>query len=167
MSKTTKKKEQEKKKKEEIEKADDASITAELDAELAHDLEADGKISHEEVEKADEKREKVLEKKELAPGRVKMKFAQHMYYNDLDKPIFEAGVVYELEGAEWIQRWIKRGGEVLEGDTGLPDSAPANPSELVAKGKEKLDNTPEPTKETPETLDQETMDKDESEEGYF
>lgn len=56
---------------------------------------------------------KITEK--LAPGKVKMKFSEHKYYNDLNKPLFMAGEVYELEGADWIQRWVKRGGEIVEG----------------------------------------------------
>lgn len=52
----------------------------------------------------------------LPKGTVLMKFTEHKYYNDLSTPLFYAGKVYELEGADWIQRWLKRGGEIIEGD---------------------------------------------------
>lgn len=42
-----------------------------------------------------------------------MRFSEHKYYNDLNVPIFEAGVVYKLEGEMWIHRWMKRGGEIV------------------------------------------------------
>lgn len=47
---------------------------------------------------------------------VKMIFSEPKYYNDQDHPIFEANKVYELQGADWIERWIKRGGRVIEDD---------------------------------------------------
>lgn len=46
--------------------------------------------------------------------KVKMKFSEEKFYNDQTKPMFEAGKVYELEGFDWIQRWLKRGGEIVE-----------------------------------------------------
>lgn len=70
----------------------------------------------------------------LAPEKVKMKFSEHKYYNDLDKPLFEAGKVYELEGAGWIQRWLKRGGEIVEGSFALPAADEPNPSTIVPPG---------------------------------
>lgn len=54
------------------------------------------------------------------PGVVKMRFKEHKYYNDLTTPAFYAGEIYELEGAEWIQRWLKRGGEIVEGTLEMP-----------------------------------------------
>lgn len=67
------------------------------------------------------------ETQSLSPGKVKMKFSEHKYYNDLNEPIFRAGEVYELEGAEWIQRWLKRGGVIVEGNLEMPSAEP-NPS---------------------------------------
>lgn len=49
--------------------------------------------------------------------KVCMTFSEPKFYTDLSKPIFEAGKVYELEGADWIQRWIKRGGVIVEKDS--------------------------------------------------
>lgn len=49
-------------------------------------------------------------------NKVLMRFSENKYYNDKEKPIFEKGKVYALEGAGWIQRWIKRGGEVVKED---------------------------------------------------
>lgn len=71
--------------------------------------------------------------KAATPGKVKMKFKEHMYYNDLNNPMFNAGEIYELEGADWIQRWLKRGGEIVEGDLVLPKGDKPNPSALVNK----------------------------------
>ena len=65
------------------------------------------------------------------PQSVKMKFSEHKYYNDLNVPMFEAGKVYVLEGADWIQRWIKRGGQIVEGELEFPEVIP-NPSVIVS-----------------------------------
>ena len=65
-----------------------------------------------------------------ASKTVAMKFSKNMFYTDLDNPIFFSGVVYELEGEEWIQRWLKRGGEIVD--------------EKPAKGVE-LSTTPPPS----------------------
>ena len=82
----------------------------------------------------------------LEPNKVKMVFSEHKFYNDLNTPIFEAGKVYELEGAGWIQRWLKRGGNIVEGDFSLPE-VEINPSALVgstlevASGEEKVEDS--------------------------
>lgn len=47
------------------------------------------------------------------PEEVLMRFSENKFYNDLSKPEFEAGKVYRLKGADWIQRWLKRGGEIV------------------------------------------------------
>ncbi len=62
----------------------------------------------------------------MFPKKVKMKFSEFKYYNDLSVPMFEPGKVYEIEGEAWIQRWLKRGGEIVE------DKAPVaiEPEEL-------------------------------------
>lgn len=52
------------------------------------------------------------------PTKVKMIFTENKFYNDLKNPIFEANKVYELEGADWIQRWLKRGGAIVDENTG-------------------------------------------------
>jgi hypothetical protein len=65
--------------------------------------------------------------------KVLMRFSEHKFYNDLNKPIFEAGKIYELEGAAWIQRWTKRGGEIVENakeataEAHIPPPAESNP----------------------------------------
>jgi hypothetical protein len=46
--------------------------------------------------------------------KVLMRFNEDKYYNDLNKPIFEKGKIYELEGRSWIDRWTKRGGGIVE-----------------------------------------------------
>ncbi len=46
--------------------------------------------------------------------KVKMTFSESKFYNDLSNPIYGPGKVYELEGEDWIQRWIKRGGTIVE-----------------------------------------------------
>lgn len=72
----------------------------------------------------------------LTPGKVIMKFSTHQYYNDLDKPIFLAGKEYELEGADWIQRWLKRGGEIVSGSLPMPAQEPSAPSTIVPPGEQ-------------------------------
>lgn len=85
-----------------------------------------------------EKKMKKVEKKKAAveadmSQKVKMKFSEDKFYNDLNKPMFLAGEIYELEGAGWIQRWLKRGGEIVEGEMPLPPQDEPNPSEIVDK----------------------------------
>lgn len=71
---------------------------------------------------------KVIEN--LAPNKVVMTFPTRMFYNDLDAPMFEPGKEYELEGADWIQRWQKRGGVIVKGSLSVPEVIP-NPSVIV------------------------------------
>jgi hypothetical protein len=86
-----------------------------------------------------EKPKPVPAKKEaLKSGAVKMKFSEHKYYNDLNKPMFMAGEVYVLEGVEWISRWLKRGGEIVQGDLVMPEHV-VNKSQLVANESEKTE----------------------------
>lgn len=78
----------------------------------------------------------------LPQGKVKMKFKENKFFNDLDNPMFLAGVEYELEGADWIQRWLRRGGEITSGALNFP-TPEVNPSEIV-------DNSPPPGETGPE-----------------
>lgn len=66
--------------------------------------------------------EQKLSDEETPEKKVKMLFSEPKFYNDLHKPIFEAGKVYELEGAAWIERWKKRGGQVVEDTAGMPEA---------------------------------------------
>lgn len=63
---------------------------------------------------------------EMQPNKVKMTFTERKYYNDMDTPFFEPDKVYELEGADWIQRWLKRGGTIVQGELTFPK--PEEPS---------------------------------------
>lgn len=82
----------------------------------------------------------------MYPSKVKMKFKEHKYYNDLDSPIFEAGKVYEIEGSEWIQRWLKRGGEIVDEVKVVAPVIPVEPEEIdqdledLADSEEKLED---------------------------
>jgi hypothetical protein len=51
---------------------------------------------------------------EETPDEVFMRFATNQHYNDQNNPIFEAGKVYPIKGRDWINRWLKRGGEIVE-----------------------------------------------------
>ena len=51
-----------------------------------------------------------------APKKVLMRFEENKFYNDMDNPEFEAGKVYTLEGENWINRWLKRGGIIMTED---------------------------------------------------
>ena len=53
---------------------------------------------------------------------VKMKFKEHKFYRDMSTPHYYAGQVYEIEGADQIQRWLKRGGEIVEGNITAPEA---------------------------------------------
>jgi len=60
---------------------------------------------------------------------VRMKFSEAKYYTNLDVPCFEAGKVYEIVGADQVQRWLKRGGSIVE-ESVVPYNA-INLNELV------------------------------------
>lgn len=111
------------------------------------------------IKKANLKNAKVEEN--LAPNKVKMTFKEHKYYNDMNNPMFYAGEVYELEGADWIARWIKRGGVIVEGALEIPNDEP-NPSTLVG-------DEPPVAAEPEEGFKDNNppADEDEDEEGYF
>lgn len=63
--------------------------------------------------------------------KVLMRFSEHKYYNDLGKPIFEAGKIYELEGANWIRRWLNRGGIIVDSADKVAEPEPQNPIKTV------------------------------------
>lgn len=60
---------------------------------------------------------------------VKMKFKEDKFYNDLNVPLYEKDKVYEIKGADMIQRWVRRGGEIVEGELEFPE-AKVNVSEV-------------------------------------
>lgn len=106
----------------------------------------------------------------IAPVKVKMKFNEDKFYNDLNHPIFFKGEVYEVEGVEWIQRWLKRGGVIVEGK--LPEVpvevnvgtvvAPAAAPGPTLVGGEEVPKQPDLVKETEdaETEEEETEEDD-------
>lgn len=51
---------------------------------------------------------------------VKMRFPRDMFYNDPTVALYEAGKVYTIEGADMVQRWLKRGGVIVEGELVFP-----------------------------------------------
>jgi hypothetical protein len=61
---------------------------------------------------------------------VKMRFKENKFYNNPNEIHFEKDKIYEIKGAGLIQRWLKRGGEIVEGELEFPE-AKVNPSELV------------------------------------
>lgn len=71
---------------------------------------------------------------------VKMRFKENKYYNDLKVPMFQAGEVYLLEGSEWIQRWVNRGGEIVT-DESLA-------GEVVAVEPVKMEDVPEKSEDS-------------------
>ena len=71
---------------------------------------------------------KVIEKAKDLSQSVKMKFSEDKFYNDPNVPMFQAGKVYDMEGGDWIQRWLKRGGEIVYGEMPLPPSDISSPS---------------------------------------
>ncbi len=84
--------------------------------------------------------QEVVEQEEVVPAsdapaveKAKMLFTEDKFYNDLSNPIFEAGKVYELEGADWIQRWIKRGGAIVDKNTNEPMPMDGDKGEKVVE----------------------------------
>lgn len=86
----------------------------------------------------------------LAPNKVKMKFKEDKFYKDRHTPVFVAGRVYELEGAAWIQRWLIRGGEIVE-DARPPQKPAVDPSVIIPKSGAPADDKKTETKETTPT----------------
>ena len=73
---------------------------------------------------------KIEEKEKSDLVSVEMKFPEDMYYNDLSRPIYRAGEVYTIVGLDMVQRWLKRGGIIVEGEFS-PKNAEENPSSIV------------------------------------
>lgn len=59
----------------------------------------------------------------VSSSKVKMIFRENKFYNDLKKPIYLAGVVYEIE-PNMVQRWLKRGGKIVEVPVAKPEVEP-------------------------------------------
>ena len=70
--------------------------------------------------------QEVHKKVEAKPTKVLMRFKEDKFYNDLTKPIYEAGKIYEIEGSDFIERWKKRGGEIVTEES-LQSEAPGEP----------------------------------------
>lgn len=50
----------------------------------------------------------------MSSKKVKMIFSKDMFYNDMNKPLYCAGKIYDVE-ENMVARWLKRGGEVVDG----------------------------------------------------
>lgn len=87
---------------------------------------------------------KTAPKPENSVNTVKMVFKEDKYYNDLNEPKYRAGIVYDIIGSDQIQRWLKRGGEIVEGQLEFPLPDPVNPSTVVEP------KTSEPTPAAPD-----------------
>lgn len=67
-------------------------------------------------------REAKKQAEDRAPGKkVLMRFGASQFYNDQNIPIFNGGQIYVLEGASWIERWMKRGGEIVSEEIAMKD----------------------------------------------
>lgn len=86
---------------------------------------------HKESHKKQEVISEVVEAPVSDCSKVKMIFKEAKFYNDLETPIFKPGEIYELEGADWIQRWIKRGGAIVDQKTNEPVPADGDKGEKV------------------------------------
>jgi len=115
-------------------------------AKHTHKTEHKAKDSHEprkEAAKKEEPTATAAKKEKVKTDKdgevvVKMKFSSTQFYRDPDVPIFNAGEVYEVKGAEWINRWLKRGGEIVEGALPIETDNEMKPSSIskVADGSE-------------------------------
>lgn len=65
--------------------------------------------------------------------KVKMTFSENKFYNDLENPIYLAGKEYEIVGGDMIERWLKRGGTIVNGTVPSAKQDAPNPSEIVKK----------------------------------
>lgn len=96
----------------------------------------------------------------LAPQKVKMKFSEHKYLNDMNTPHFYAGEVYEVEGAETIQRWLKRGGVIVSGELKTPKPEGTPSTVVQQKPTEPVVVAPETKPEEDQGIDQVDLDEE-------
>jgi len=68
--------------------------------------------------------------------KAKMIFSEEKFYNDMSVPYFEKNKIYEVVGADQIQRWVKRGGKIVEGGLEMAEADESNPSEIVGQSEE-------------------------------
>lgn len=61
----------------------------------------------------DKREARAVVKAEQDKVKVKMRFTEEKYYNDPNTPHFEKGKIYEVQGQDIINRWLKRGGEIV------------------------------------------------------
>ena len=100
--------------------------------------------------------------KSLQSNVVKMRFKEAKFYNDLSKPLYLPGEVYQIEGADMIQRWLKRGGEIVEGKLEQPphvvneSKIVDNKSEVVSKEENLENNQKDSDLKLDEKFEQET-----------
>lgn len=74
--------------------------------------------------------------------KVRMRFKENKFYNDLTKPHFLAGKIYTVEGQDMIDRWLKRGGEIVEDES---------PKALANSLEDKTQDPPAPENTEPQT----------------
>jgi hypothetical protein len=92
---------------------------------------------------------------------VKMKFKEDKFYNNPFVAHFEKDKIYEVRGGDMIQRWLKRGGEIVQGELEVPEPKP-NPSVLVEE-QPKQEEAPEQIKEAEPVAEEEVWEEKESE----
>ena len=109
--------------------------------------------------KAAKEQAKVAAKKLNDEQVVKMKFSEDKFYSDPTKVHFEKGKVYEIVGADQIQRWVKRGGEIVSGELSAPEAVD-NPS-VVHQNKHNELNPHVPVVEEPKAEEPAKVDIEE------
>ena len=84
------------------------------DPKLAAAVESN-QLDRDEALEAEAKKEKVVKKADIekVEGHTPMVFTKEVFYNDLTKPEYGPGEVYQVPN-HMVQRWIKRGGLVVD-----------------------------------------------------
>lgn len=119
------------------------------------------------MNKEQRNQEKAQAREKADQQSVVMKFKDNKFYNDQEKPLYEAGKEYRIQGADMIQRWLKRGGEIVGGELEMPDQT-ADPSHLVPHPLSSGVDSVAPHEETSEDVqeDEDLGEDEETPEGH-
>ena len=110
----------------------------------------------------EQKAKEAAKAQELArKPKVKMRFKEDKYYNDVHNPLYRAGEIVEVE-ARMVDRWLKRGGEIIgQGSERNPVSpkveekkvvVDSKPKEPVEHDEEKVEDESKPESEDSEPI---------------
>lgn len=108
--------------------------------------------------KEDKARERAQTAKENSQKKAKMRFTSDMFYNDPTIPKYVSGEVAEIVGGDMIQRWLKRGAEIVDDKTPVGKPEADKPKVEAPKVPDEVPKAP--VKEEPvESVEEKAEDK--------